>query len=61
MNLPDWMIRVTVDFMAESMFRTDYHTIRSQSLAEGKSSLNRRTDILSVSCHLPIPGYHTIL
>ena len=37
MNLPDWMVRVTVDFMAESMFRTDYHTIRNQSLAEGKS------------------------
>lgn len=34
-DLPEWMVRVTVDFMAEGMFKSDYHTIRSQSKAEG--------------------------
>ena len=36
MNLPDWMVRVTVDFMAEGMFRTDYRTIRNLAQGEGK-------------------------
>ena len=35
-DLSEWMVRVTVDFMAEGMFKSDYHTIRSQSKAEGQ-------------------------
>jgi hypothetical protein len=47
-DLPKWMVRVTVDFMAEGMFKSDYHTIRSQSKAEGQlvRMFDRRTGLL---------------
>jgi hypothetical protein len=49
-DLHEWMVRVTVDFMAEGMFKSDYHTIRSQSKAEGKSIriLDRRSEDTAV-------------
>ena len=34
-DLPAWMIRVTIDVLATSMFRTDYHTLKSHSLERG--------------------------
>ena len=34
-DLPDWMIRVTIDVLATSMFRTDYHTLKIRSLERG--------------------------
>ena len=30
-DLPKWMIRLTVDFLAASMFDTDFHTLQSHS------------------------------
>ena len=34
-DLPEWMIRVTIDVLATSMFRTDYHTLKIHSLGRG--------------------------
>ena len=34
-DLPEWMIRVTIDVLAASMFRADYGTLQSHSLTRG--------------------------
>lgn len=37
MNLPDWMIRVTMDVLAASMFSADFRTLESHSCGKGAS------------------------
>lgn len=36
-DLPEWMVRVTIDVLAASMFRTDFRTLQSHSLKTGVS------------------------
>ena len=40
MNLPDWMIRVTMDVFAAGMFSADFRTLESHSSGEGASQLH---------------------
>jgi Cytochrome P450 len=37
-DFPEWMIRVTIDVLGASMFRTDFQTLQSHSFAVGASA-----------------------
>ena len=40
MNLPDWMIRITMDVLAAGMFSADFRTLESHSCGKGTSQLH---------------------